>query len=53
MDVLGQKVETVFEGAIPSGESKYFIDAANYVAGTYFISLKTENTIQIQKLIVK
>ncbi len=53
INVLGKKIETVFNGTIPSGESKYFIDAANYTAGTYFIQLKTENNIQIQKLIVK
>ncbi len=53
VDILGKKVETVFEGTIPAGESKYFIDAANYTAGTYFVSLTTDNNIQIQKLIVK
>ncbi len=52
-DILGGKIETVFEGTIPSGASKYFIDAANYASGTYFITLKTENNIQVQKLIVK
>ncbi len=53
IDVLGRKIETVYVGTIPSGESKYFIDAANYIAGTYFVSLKTNNNIQIQKLMVK
>lgn len=52
-DILGRKVETVFEGTIPAGESKYFIDAANYTSGTYFIRLITDNNIQVQKLIVK
>ncbi len=53
IDILGRQIETVFKGVIPSGESKYFIDAANYTAGTYFVSLKTKNEIQIQKLIIK
>ena len=52
-DILGKKIETVFEGTIPSGESKYFIDAANYISGTYFVSLKTDYSTQVQKLIVK
>ena len=52
-DILGKHIETVFEGMLPSGDSKYFIDAANYTSGTYFISLRTESEIQIQKLIVK
>lgn len=52
-DVLGRLVETVFDGNIPAGESKYFIDAANYSSGTYFVSLKTENQIHTQKLIVR
>lgn len=53
IDILGRQIETVFKGVIPSGESKYFIDAANYTAGTYFVRLKTKNEIQIQKLIIK
>ena len=52
-DILGRSVELVFEGQIPSGESKYFINAERYKAGTYIITLKTENFTQSQKLIVK
>ena len=53
LDVFGRKVEVIFEGTIPAGESKYFINAADYAPGTYFISLKTENKIQNQKLVIK
>jgi len=51
-DVLGRLVETVFEGEIPIGESKYFINAATYEAGTYFVLLKTEEGQSVQKLVV-
>ncbi len=52
-DVLGRRVEVLFEGQLPAGASKYFINAAEYQAGTYFVSLKTERQTQTQKLIVK
>jgi agmatine deiminase len=52
-DVLGRSVATIFEGQIPAGSSKYFINAAQYSAGTYIVTLKTKTFIQSQKLIIK
>lgn len=52
-DVLGRYIETVFEGQVPSGESKHFINADQYLAGTYIVTLKTKNLTSTQKLIVK
>ncbi len=52
-DVLGRVVETIFEGQVPSGESKYFINAERYPSGTYFITLQTDSFAQSQKLIIK
>ncbi|MEM6965882.1 MAG: agmatine deiminase family protein [Bacteroidota bacterium] len=52
-DILGRKMETIFSGKIPVGENNYFIHANNYAAGTYLVTLKTEEQILVQKLIVK
>ena len=52
-DILGRDVQTLFDGKMPAGENKYFIQAHNYEAGTYFVTLKTDNQQQVQKLIVK
>ncbi len=52
-DILGRTMETVFSGKIPVGENNYFIHANNYAAGTYFINLRTEDKIFVQKLIIQ
>jgi len=52
-DVLGRTITTVFEGDIPAGESKYFIDAAQYEAGTYFVRLRNAQNSSTQKLMIK
>jgi len=46
-------METVFSGKIPVGENNYFIHANQYAAGTYFVNLKTEEKIFVQKLIIQ
>ena len=52
-DILGRTMETVFSGKIPVGENNYFIHANEYAAGTYFVNLKTEDKIFVQKLIIQ
>lgn len=52
-NILGKKVETIFSGKIPTGESNYFIHANKYPSGSYFATLKTENQIIVQKIIIK
>jgi len=52
-DVLGRTVETIFNGKLPIGESNHFIQGDQYVTGTYFVSLKTENQSFVQKLVIK
>lgn len=52
-DIMGRKLQTIFEGNIPQGESKYFIDAQRFVSGTYLIVLQTEQGKEVQKLMVK
>ena len=51
-DVLGRKLVSIFNGEIPAGESKYFFNASEYAAGTYFVQLKTSNGIVSQKVFI-
>lgn len=52
-NTLGQLVETIFIGELPSGHSNHFIDAALYGAGAYFVELQTSNEKIVKKLIVR
>lgn len=53
IDMLGRTVHPIHSGAIPEGESKYFIDAEGFEAGAYMIRLQTGSHQQIQKLIIR
>jgi len=52
-NAFGQELATVFEGDFPAGNSNYFIDAARYVSGTYFIELQTSGRTMLKKLVVR
>jgi len=52
-DIMGRKLQTIFEGNIPQGESKYFVDAQRFVSGTYWIVLQTEKGKEVQRLMIK
>jgi agmatine/peptidylarginine deiminase len=52
-DILGKNIATIFQGELPAGESKYFIDAATLDSGVYFITLKSGNANLVQSLVVK
>ena len=52
-NTLGQLVETAFSGEFPAGQSNYFIDAARYVSGTYFVELQTGEQTILKKLVVR
>ena len=41
-DAAGRLVHTVFDGAMPSGRAKYFLDAAALPAGAYVLQLEVE-----------
>ena len=53
VDVLGQHISLIFEGELPTGESKYFIDARQYHSGVYNIVLETATGRSTQKLIIQ
>ncbi len=52
VDILGQHTSLIFEGELPMGESKYFINVNQYPAGVYNIVLQTAFGKLTQKLII-
>lgn len=53
VDVMGRLVEVLFQGQLPAGKSNVFLDARDYLAGTYFIRIKTENAVFSKKLVIQ
>ncbi len=52
-DVFGRTVGTLFQGGLPKGDSKYFFDASQLPAGTYFVELQTDLGSISQTVVVK
>lgn len=52
-DMLGKKLQTIFEGTITAGESKYFFFANKLTAGIYNVVLQTTNNRYGQRVVVK
>jgi agmatine deiminase len=52
VNMLGQSVETIFNGELPSGKSNYFFDAARFVPGMYFIELQANGVSISQKVVI-
>lgn len=52
-NIVGQEVKSIFEGVLPAGESKYFFNAAEFPSGTYFVMLKTNERMQVQKVVIR
>ena len=52
-DVFGRTVSQLFTGELPKGDSKYFFNAAELAAGTYFIELQTIVGSHSQAVVVK
>ncbi len=53
VDVLGRRVEVVFRGDLPAGESNYYLHANRLAPGSYFVVVKTNEAVMTQKLVVK
>ncbi len=52
-DMIGKKVQTIYEGKIASGNKNFFINAADFSKGIYFVKLSTKEYSVSQKLMVK
>ncbi|RPG80511.1 MAG: hypothetical protein CBC74_005540 [Crocinitomicaceae bacterium TMED114] len=53
-DAAGREVAVLFEGQLPAGVSKHFLDAAPLVAGAYVLTLEVEGRgVWSQRLMVR
>lgn len=50
---LGQNVATIFNGTLPLGTQKYFIDAAQFPAGLYHVRVATKTSVASVPLMIK
>jgi len=53
LNVLGEEVRYIYKGKIPQGEPKFFLNASDLNAGSYFIEISTDRGKRVQKLMVK
>ncbi|MEM9547624.1 MAG: agmatine deiminase family protein [Bacteroidota bacterium] len=51
--ILGEKLALVFDGKISVGKNEIALQTDQLASGTYFIQLKTKDSVQIKKLIVQ
>jgi len=52
-NALGQLAQAIFEGEFPGGKSNYFLDAARFPAGTYWVELRAGSQVATQKLLIR
>lgn len=52
-DALGRLVLTLYEGVVTPGEARYYFQARPLPAGTYLLSLRTQEGRQVQRLMVQ
>ncbi|MBK6932801.1 MAG: agmatine deiminase family protein [Saprospirales bacterium] len=52
-NAIGQQVHTLHEGPFPAGTTNYFMDAARFPAGTYWVELRAGNQTRVQKLLIR
>lgn len=53
IDILGQTVASIFNGTLPTGESKHFFRADLLEPGTYFVKLNGTSGQEVQKVVVQ
>lgn len=51
-NVLGQKVATLVDKKLTQGQYQVTFDAANLTSGVYFYELKTDNHVQVKKMML-
>jgi hypothetical protein len=52
-NITGQVVQTIHNGIIPAGESKYFFLANEFAAGSYFVVIETAETSLTKKVMIR
>ena len=52
-DVTGKVIQTIHDGTIPMGDSKYFFFAHEFAAGSYFVVIETAETSITKKVMIR
>lgn len=52
-NVLGQQVHVIHQGEFERGNRNYFFDASSFAGGVYYVVLKTNNSSDTQKVIIR
>ena len=52
-DITGKVIQTIHEGTIPMGESKYFFLAHEYASGSYFVVIETAESKITKKVVIR
>jgi len=52
-DLTGRKVKTIFSGRVGSGLQRCFLDAAEVPAGSYLITVSSENSHHSEPLVIR
>jgi agmatine deiminase len=52
-DALGRNLHTIYEGSAQPGLNRYFIDAAGYASGVYFVVLQTNGHTVARRLLIR
>jgi agmatine/peptidylarginine deiminase len=53
LNVLSEKIETVFEGTTKTGDNKYFLNTTDFAAGVYLLQYTIGNQTTVRRLIVR
>ncbi len=53
LNVLGEKMQSIYEGETKIGDNKYFINTENFSAGVYFIRYKIGEAETTKRIVVK
>jgi agmatine deiminase len=53
VDVMGRVVKDIHNGLIPSGDSKYFFNAAEYASGTYLVVMESGELRSTQRVLIQ
>jgi agmatine/peptidylarginine deiminase len=54
LDVMGREVQTIFNGILPAGTSRYFFQANGLTAGMYVVEMRLENgDVQTQRVAIR
>lgn len=53
LNLLGQPVETIFSGELPTGKSNHFFNASLHASGIYFVELQANGKSVTQKIVIR